>query len=360
MGEGAMRFVQGTSEVMEGGQSRRGQDDRGDGHHAAHQDEAQLQSVHSIPSVTRLPLAGRAGPAALRPSIARGLPLSRMCRWPLEVWLTDERLVKASRKFFSEYNTSMRPVCILLIMAALSLGAPAARAELILISTDREVRMGASIAKQIAASKEFTISNDPALVERMDRIGQKLAAVSDRQDVTYHFTLLEWDEVNAFALPGGFIYLSTKLMTLSQNDDELASVLGHEIGHVVARHAVKRLQASLGATFLQALTMLGSRDRDVVQGTQIALGQLFLAHSRQDELEADTLSVKYLQKAGYNPEGAIAFMRRMQGHIRKEPIRPMSYSRTHPHFDDRIRVIKQEVRGQVDFEDYINMTPETR
>lgn len=227
--------------------------------------------------------------------------------------------------------------------------------ELILINTDREVRMGASIAQQLQHSKEFTLSNDPAILERLDRLGQRLAAVSDRQELTYHFTLLEWDEVNAFALPGGYIYVSTALVTLTQSDDELASILGHEIGHVVAKHAVKRLQAALGATVLQALAVAGAHDGRVVQGAQMALDQLFLAYSRQDELQADTLSVRYLTRAGFNPEGAITFMNRMQAHIRKEPIRPFSYSRTHPHFDDRIRVIKQAVRGQVDFEDYINM-----
>ena len=227
--------------------------------------------------------------------------------------------------------------------------------ELILIDTDREVRMGAAIAQQIQRSKEFTISNDPALLERLDRPGGRLAAVCDRQDLTYHFTPLEWDEVNAFALPGGYIYASTALIKLTQSDDELAAVLGHEIGHVVAKHAIKRMQAALGATVLQALAAVGARDGRVVQGAQIALNQLFLAYSRQDELQADTLSVRYLQRAGFNPEGALAFMGRMQAHLRKEPIRPFSYSRTHPHFEDRIRVIKQAVRGHVDFEDYINM-----
>ncbi len=227
--------------------------------------------------------------------------------------------------------------------------------ELILIDTDREVRMGAAIAQQIQRSKELTISNDPAILERLDRLGQRLAAVCDRQDLTYHFTLLEWDEVNAFALPGGYIYVSTALVTLTQNDDELAAVVGHEIGHVVAKHAIKRLQAALGTTVLQALVMVGAHDSRVAQGTQVALDQLFFAPSRQDELQADTLSVRYLKRAGFNPEGAISFMGRMQAHLRKEPIRPFSYARTHPHFDDRIRVIKQAVRGHVDFEDYINM-----
>ena len=249
-----------------------------------------------------------------------------------------------------------------LLIAALMVGgcatgynAGTSQEEIILIDTDREVRMGASIARQIETSDEFTLSNDPSVLERLDRLGQRLAAVCDRQDLTYHFALLEWDEINAFALPGGYIYVSTELLTLAKSDDELASVLGHEIGHVVAKHAVKRLQAALGAAFLQALTTVGSRDPRLIQGAQIAINQLFLAHSRQDELQADTLSVRYLTRADFNPEAALAFMERMQERIRKEPIRPFSYSRTHPHFDDRIRVVKQAVRGQVDFEDYINM-----
>src|SRR3989338_7893338 len=159
----------------------------------------------------------------------------------------------------------------------------------------------------------------------LDRLGQRLAAVCDRQDLTYHFALLEWDEINAFALPGGYIYVSTELLTLAKSDDELASVLGHEIGHVVAKHAVKRLQAALGAAFLQALTTVGSRDPRLIQGAQIAINQLFLAPSRQDELQADTLSVRYLTRADFNPEAALAFMERMQERIRKEPIRPFSY-----------------------------------
>ncbi len=233
--------------------------------------------------------------------------------------------------------------------------------EIILIDTDREARMGAAINKQIASSKEFKISNDPAILERLDRLGQRLAAVSDRKELTYHFTLLEWDEVNAFAVPGGYIYVSSKLVELAKSDDELASVLAHEIGHVVAKHSIKRLQASLGATALEILVAAaGNPDARTMRGTQVALDQLFLAHSRQDELEADMLSVRYLKRAGLNAEAALAFMARMQAYQRKQPLRSFSYARTHPYFDDRIRMIKQAVRGQVDFEDYINMSPETR
>lgn len=234
-----------------------------------------------------------------------------------------------------------------------------AREEIILIDSDREVRMGAAIARQIEQLKEFSLSNDPVLLERVDRLGQRLAAVSDRRELTYHFAVLEWEEVNAFAVPGGYIYVSKKLVDMTQNDDELAGVLGHEIGHVVAKHNIKQLQAAIGAGLFQILLAAsGSRDPQVLRGTQVALNQLFLAHSQQDELQADTLAVRYLNRAGFNPEGTLTFLERMQAYHRTQPARPFSYSRTHPHFDDRIRVVKQAVRGHVEFEDYINMSPE--
>ena len=235
------------------------------------------------------------------------------------------------------------------------------REEIVLIDTNREVRMGASVDQQIRRSKEFTVSNDPTLLERLDRLGQQLAAVSDRKEITYHFTLLDWDEVNAFAVPGGYIYVSRKLMELAKDDAELAAVLSHEIGHVVAKHSVKKLQAAMGATLFEVLVAAsGTRDPNVLRGTQVALDQLFLAYSRQDELEADTLSTRYLQRAGFNPEAAISFLQHLQAYQRKQPLRPYSYARTHPYFDDRIRTVKAAVRGRVDFEDYINMSPEGR
>ena len=266
------------------------------------------------------------------------------------------------------YNTSMR--AILPLLAALCLAtngcstgynAGTSTEEIVLIDTNREVRMGASIDQQIRRSKEFIVSNDPTLLARLDRLGQQLAAVSDRKEITYHFTLLDWDEVNAFAVPGGYIYVSRKLMELTKDDAELAAVLGHEIGHVVAKHSVKKLQAALGATLFEVLVAAsGTRDPNAIRGTQVALDQLFMAYSRQDELQADTLSTRYLQRAGFNPEAAISFLQRLQAYQRKQPLRPYSYARTHPYFDDRIRTVKAAVRGRVDFEDYINMSSEGR
>lgn len=290
-----------------------------------------------------------------------------MVRRPSEVWLIHGANVKGRTKIFSGcYNRAVVRggvvwlVTLWLSGCATGYNAGTARDEIILIDSDREARMGASIAKEIARAHEFTLSNDPVALERIDRIGQRLAAVSDRKELTYHFHLLQWDEANAFAVPGGYVYLSTTLLALMRNDDELASVLGHEIGHVVAKHSIKQLQASLGATLVQILVAASERDPETARGTQMALTQLFLAHSRQDELEADRLAVRYLQRAGFNPEGAITAFERMQAHQRTQPSHPFSYARTHPFLDDRIRLVKQTVRGHVDFDDYINMTPENR
>ncbi len=249
------------------------------------------------------------------------------------------------------------------LMGALLLGGCAttynpgtAQEELIWITTDKEVRMGAGVARQIAegASDEFKLSYDPKTLARIDRIGARLAAVSERKELTFKFHLLEWDKVNAFAVPGGYIYVSSALVDLAESDDELASVIAHEISHVVAKHSVKRIQGAYSASILQALIAFGTKDAKAMRGTQAALGHLFLAHSRQDEFQADTIGIRYMKAAGFNPEASLIFLKRMQLHFRKKAARRFSYLRTHPHFDDRIRAVKQAVRGQVEFEDYIN------
>ena len=110
------------------------------------------------------------------------------------------------------------------------------RQELILIDTPTEVALGRNVAKGI--TKEYTLSRDPSRLARLKKIGTKIASVSDRSNLTYHFHAVEDEELNAFALPGGYVYINTGLMD-ETTDDELACVLGHELGHVAARHSIK-------------------------------------------------------------------------------------------------------------------------
>lgn len=235
------------------------------------------------------------------------------------------------------------------------------REEVTFTSTDKEERMGLAIAKQV--EEKYPPVQDEALQERVRRIGQRLAAVSDRKELTYHFTVIPEDEVNAFSLPGGYIFVNKGLVDKADADDELAGVLAHEIGHVAARHSVKRYENSLGTALAQVLVLGTTRDPRFTQGVSIALGQLMLAYSRENEIEADRLGVRYLRSAGYRPEAMATFLEKLRELDRKRPRRALGrgvtrpyYALTHPYVSDRLRVVKQALYGHADFVDYINKT----
>lgn len=226
--------------------------------------------------------------------------------------------------------------------------------EYLLFNTASEVRLGRSLAQKV--EKKFKISKDTALQERIQRIGRDIALVCDRRDITYFFTVLESEKVNAFALPGGYIYVSKGLIEKTDSDDEIAGVLAHEIGHIVARHSIKRLQASLGYNLISVLAVAATKDARFKRGLDSAFTQIMLGYSREDELLADRLAIKYTRKAKYNPEAVISFLEKLIRIEKEAPIRPLvaGYARTHPYLPERIGVAKQELYGKIDFNDYIN------
>ncbi len=225
--------------------------------------------------------------------------------------------------------------------------------EWIFYSVEKEVRMGKSIAG--AVEKEYKLVNDPLVQKRVEDIGKLIVQVCDRQEIDYHFKVIQEEEVNAFALPGGFIYVNSGLIDKVDNDDELACVLAHEVGHIVARHSVKKLQAMMGYNFLRILMAQAPESGKLVTGADIAFTEIISGYSREDELLADQLAARYAKRAGFNPEGMISFLEKLQEISRREPLRPKSYIRTHPYVPDRIRVVKQELGKPLTFDDYINI-----
>ncbi len=258
-------------------------------------------------------------------------------------------------------KTLMTHFLIILLMSGCSTSYNVAtdRTESLVLSPEKEFQLGEAAAKRI--EEEFDLIRDPALLERLDRVGEKIAAASDRTDVIYRFNIVDIKEngvsqPNAFALPGGPVYVTVGLLDLLKTDDQLAAVLGHEIGHVVARHAAKRLQGAIGLQLLQALA-IGSGSTKTVrqrQNLELALVSLLSEYSQQDELEADRLSVRYLKRAGYNPNAALEALTALREHLHKQPARRFSYFRTHPYFTDRLRIVRQEATGQIGFDDYVN------
>ena len=220
-------------------------------------------------------------------------------------------------------------------------------------STDKEVQMGEAISKQV--EKQYKLVDDPLIQKRVADIGKKIAAVSDRKEIDYTFKVLDEEEVNAVSLPGGFMYINKGLIDKIGNDDELAGVLAHEIGHIVARHSIKKLQALQGYYILRILVAQAPSGGAVGNAADAAFTELLLGYAREDELLADQLGARYAKLAGYNPHGMIAFLEKLQEINRRKPLAPKSYFKTHPYVPDRIRVVKQELGESIGFKDYINI-----
>lgn len=222
--------------------------------------------------------------------------------------------------------------------------------EYFLHSSEKEVKIGESVAQQI--EKKFTIYEGVEENERIRNILDRLVKVCDRQDIVYFIKIIDREEINATALPGGYIFLFKGVMDNATSDDQIAGVIAHEIGHITAKHGLKRLQASYGALLLQ-LAAIESQS-NIGRGLDLATTSLFMEYSQDHELEADELGIKYMEKAGYDPNEMITFLETMREETDKE-IRQFSYWRTHPHIPERIANISRLIKGQMDFRDYIRL-----
>lgn len=194
------------------------------------------------------------------------------------------------------------------------------RKSLVLLSQGEEASLGAQSFQDIR--KKEKVSADPAANERLRRIGTRIATVvgADLPDARWEFVVFESRELNAFALPGGKVGVYTGLMELAESDAELATVIGHEIGHVVARHGAERMSeamviASVGAVG-SAVVESKTEDQRMRQLFELAYGGgttllRVLPHSRGNETEADRMGLVYAARAGYDPRAAVTFWRKM-------------------------------------------------
>lgn len=177
-----------------------------------------------------------------------------------------------------------------------------------LVSREQEKQMGKEAYPKLV--QEFGgVYDDPALKRYVDGLGHRLAAVTETPNDTFTFTVLDNPIVNAFATPGGYVYVTRGLMALADNEAELAGVIGHELGHVVARHSAQRISKATIAGALSGLLGAGQ------VGT--ALSDLYLrSFSRDQELQADRLGVRYISRAGYDPGAMTSFLAKMRANSR--------------------------------------------
>ena len=209
--------------------------------------------------------------------------------------------------------------------------------EFMLISEQEEISLGAETDKQIRS--QYGVYQDPLLEEYVHNLGMVLAPHTHRPNLTYHFAVLDTPVVNAFAVPGGYIYVTRGVLAMMNSEAELAVVLGHELGHVNARHSVRRLSTML---LVQAGLAVGSALSETfakVSGAAgIGIQLLFLKFSRNDERQADQLGVDYSRKGSYHPGKMIDFFSTLQsmgdlsgGHSL------LGFLSTHPLTSERIR-----------------------
>ena len=228
--------------------------------------------------------------------------------------------------------------------------------DLVFMSEEDELEIGKQHHQQVL--REYSVYGDVELQGYVQYVGEKVAANSHRPDLDYTFTVLDSPEVNAFALPGGFIYITRGLMAYLNTEGELAAVLGHEIGHVTARHAARQQSASqltglgaaigtiIGEAFIPGISSMGGQSLVGLAGTAMLRG-----YGREHELEADRLGAEYLAKSGYDPDAILEVIGVLKNQelfelrlAREEGRQPRIYHgvfSTHPDSDTRL----QEVVG---------------
>ena len=202
------------------------------------------------------------------------------------------------------------------------------------ISDRQEVAIGKQINNELV-SKEIRLYRNSEINRYVQEIGQRLAKQSRRTDIPYTFQVVNDKSINAFATMGGFVYINTGLMAAADNEAELASVMSHEIAHIVARHSIQQMRQAAIARGVAAAAGL-DRSTLVNIGVDLALRR---PNSRKDELEADQLGLRNLEKAGYAPSAMVSFMEKLLKSRGSIP----TFLSTHPATQDRIQALDRSI-----------------
>lgn len=218
------------------------------------------------------------------------------------------------------------------------------RAQLVLVDDATLAQLGEQAWKD--ALSKMPRTQAPALQARLERIGQRIVDVSGRSGENWEFVVFDTPEVNAFVLPGGKVGFYRGLMELAGGEGEIAAVMGHEVGHVQARHAAERMSqqalVQLGVTAASAvLSEEYGQNAEVIAGA-LGMGVMYgvvLPYSRRHELEADSLSVKLMRDASYDPKDAVGFWEKMVASAAERP-KAVEWLSTHPADDRRLTELR--------------------
>ena len=248
------------------------------------------------------------------------------------------------------------------LIAACAVNPATGEREFMLVSEGQEIQMGREADPQVTAA--YGLVDDAELQAYVSQLGQEMAAVSERPDLPWSFKVVDEPVVNAFALPGGFIYVTRGILTHFNSEAELAGVLGHEIGHVTARHSASQMSRQQLQQIGVGVGMIVSETFREYGGIAVAGLQLMnLSYSRDDELQADRLGLRYMSRVGYDPDaliGVFEMLASVSGS--SEGGRVPEWQLTHPYPENRQEQMREEIaatgvdrEGIVDREEYLRM-----
>lgn len=207
------------------------------------------------------------------------------------------------------------------------------------LTTQQEVQAGADYARQI--NQQLPIIRDSYTNQYINQLGRQIAAQADSRGIPYTFYVVNSDVVNAFSIPGGYVYVNRGIIERADNVSQLAGVLSHEIGHVVERHGIQQAQRAQNAnTLLSVLygVLLRRNPSGVEQaGIQVGGSAVFAGYSRDAEREADRDAVAFMMRTGYNPNGLPQFFNKLQAEQQRNPSKVEQWFATHPMTAERIQ-----------------------
>lgn len=250
----------------------------------------------------------------------------------------------------SKVSPAIAAILVSLLLVDCAENPVSGRPNFVTMSESEEVQVGRKEDAEV--KKEYGVYTNPALQRYVSEVGQRLARVSHRPNLEYHFTVVDSPEINAFALPGGYVYITRGILAYLNSEAELAGVLGHEIGHVTARHSVQQLSAAtaagIGASVL-GIFVPGLRNQAGDTVINLLGNALLSGYGREHELEADKLGAQYLARGGYDPQSMIKVLGVLKNQeifdaevARSEGRQPQAYHglfASHPDADTRLHEV---------------------
>jgi len=224
-----------------------------------------------------------------------------------------------------------------LMAATAGLAAPA---QARIIGTDLEVVIGSDTAASL--EQKYGVYRNREAEQRIEKLGKEMVAVSGRTGLNYHFGILNTKEINALAVPGGWVYATRGLMEEKLSDDELAFVVGHEVAHIAKRHGVRQLEQGLGVSLILGLLFDRSATTQALVSDVLQL-LLQSGYSREHESDADRTAVTYMLQTGHDPRGGVTFLKRLQALGKSKPSQLDRWFATHPPIDKRIATLEEDI-----------------